>query len=110
MTKLRSTPFQNCTKNVINDGGADTLGNILCEKMARFYQRDPPLDDPKISDGITIGFYHSECGNEWTATGNPASPLKGSRKLCCIRDEETDRFLQVLCSKERTIDNALLTC
>ena len=43
MSKLRSTPFQNCTKNVINDGGADTLGNILCEKMARFYRRQPPL-------------------------------------------------------------------
>ena len=55
MTKLRSTPFQNCTKNVINDGGADTLGNILCEKMARFYQRDPPLNNTKIYDGITIG-------------------------------------------------------
>lgn len=105
MTKLRSTPFQNCTKNVINDGGADTLGNILCEKMARFYDGEPPLDQMK--KGITIGFYHSECGKEWVPTGNPASPLTGARRLCCIKDESSQRFLQVDC---RGSQQPLLTC
>ena len=105
MSKLRSTPFQNCTKNVINDGGADTLGNILCEKMARFYRRQPPLD--QMEDGITIGFYHSECGKEWTPTGNPASPLKAARKLCCVKDEDSDRFLHVNCKGPK---NPSLTC
>ena len=41
MLKLRSTPFNSCAKNVINDGGNDTIGNILCEKISKF---DPPLD------------------------------------------------------------------
>ena len=54
MTKLRSTPYQNCTKNVINDGGANTLGNILCQKLARFYNGKPPLE--KMESGVQVNF------------------------------------------------------
>ena len=34
MLKLRSTPFNSCAKNVINEGGDDTIGNKLCEKIS----------------------------------------------------------------------------
>ena len=101
MTKLRATPLKNCTKNVLNDGGADTLGNILCSKLAWNYNGNPPLD--QMQDGVEIGFYHSECEKEWTPTGNPEGPLKVPRKLCCIKDEPTGRFLHVKCrGKNRT--------
>ena len=31
MLKLRSEPFDSCAKNVINEGGEDTVGNVMCE-------------------------------------------------------------------------------
>ena len=54
MTKLRSTPFTNCTKNVLNDGGIDTFGNILCGKMAKFYKGDLPYEEINKNGGIRV--------------------------------------------------------
>ena len=54
MTKLRSTPFTNCTKNVLNDGGIDTFGNILCGKMAKFYQGELPYEEINKAGGIRV--------------------------------------------------------
>ena len=57
MTKLRSTPFTNCTKNVLNDGGIDTFGNILCGKMAKFYQGELPYEEINKAGGIRVSQY-----------------------------------------------------
>ena len=58
MTKLRSTPFTNCTKNVLNDGGIDTFGNILCGKMAKFYKGDLPYEEINKNGGIRVSTLH----------------------------------------------------
>ena len=60
MTKLRSTPYSNCTKNVLNDGGADgsridTFGNLLCGRLAKYYGNNPPLDEIN-KKGIRVRF------------------------------------------------------
>lgn len=105
MLKLRSTPFDSCAKNVINEGGDDTVGNILCEKVSLFYNKDIPFDE--LAKGIKIGFHHSECGSEWKPTGNPQGPLRYPKRLCCIQDESSGRMLQVAC---RGPKNPILSC
>ena len=52
MLKLRSTPFNSCAKNVINEGGDDTIGNKLCEKISQFYGNDPPIT--ALNKGIKV--------------------------------------------------------
>jgi len=100
MLKLRSEPFDSCAKNVINEGGEDTVGNVMCEMITEFYsEEDIPVAE--LNRGIKIGFYHSECGSDWVPTGNPQGPLRAPKRLCCIKDEESGRFLQVACRGPR---------
>ena len=40
MLKLRSEPFGSCAKNVINEGGEDTVGNVMCEMITEFYSEE----------------------------------------------------------------------
>ena len=40
MLKLRSEPFNSCAKNVINEGGEDTVGNVMCNMITEFYSED----------------------------------------------------------------------
>jgi len=40
MLKLRSEPFDSCAKNVINEGGEDTVGNVMCEMITEFYSEE----------------------------------------------------------------------
>ena len=57
MTKLRSTPFTTCTKNDSNDADIDTFGNILCGKMAKFYQGELPYEEINKAGGIRVSQY-----------------------------------------------------
>ena len=43
MLKLRSEPFDSCAKNVINEGGEDTVGNVMCNMITEFYSEDDTI-------------------------------------------------------------------
>jgi len=105
MLKLRSEPFNSCAKNVINEGGEDTVGNVMCNMITEFYSEDDiPVWQQMVAAlnrGIKIGFYHSECGSDWVPTGNPQGPLRAPKRLCCIKDPESGKFLQVSCRGDR---------
>jgi len=40
MLKLRSDSFDSCAKNVINQNGNDTVGNIMCTTITDLYSED----------------------------------------------------------------------
>ncbi len=36
MTKLKDIPLDGCERNIINENGSDTIGNVLCDRINRF--------------------------------------------------------------------------
>ena len=48
MTKLKDVPLDGCERNIINENGSDTIGNVLCDRITRFL---PGVD--KITD-VTV--------------------------------------------------------
>lgn len=85
MSKLRQTPFDSCSKNIVNERGTQTFGNILCDRINRFYQGNPPQD---AITNIKLGFFHSECGSDWEPTNNLGDNLNAPDLLCCQRGQE----------------------
>ena len=56
MLKLRSEPFDSCAKNVINEGGEDTVGNVMCEMITEFYsEEDIPVAE--LNRGIKVSHW-----------------------------------------------------
>jgi hypothetical protein len=36
MSKLKDVPLDGCERNIINEHGSKTIGNVLCDRINRF--------------------------------------------------------------------------
>ena len=48
MTKLKSVPLDGCERNIINEDGSDTIGNVLCDRISRFLPGINEIKDVQV--------------------------------------------------------------
>lgn len=49
MTKLKDVPLDGCERNIINEDGSDTIGNVLCDRISRFLPTIDELRDVEVN-------------------------------------------------------------
>jgi len=86
LAKFKSTPLDSCDKNLVNTKAGGTIGDYLCGQVRRWLKNDAEF---KVNgkDNITIPFYYSQCGEDWTpVTDGETGALYTDEKLCCSPD------------------------
>jgi len=48
MTKLKNVPLDGCERNIINEDGSDTIGNVLCDRISRFLPGINEIKDVQV--------------------------------------------------------------
>jgi hypothetical protein len=51
MTKLKDVPLDGCERNIINENGSDTIGNVLCDRINRFLPGIDRITDVTVHNG-----------------------------------------------------------
>jgi len=90
MTNPATRPLDSCEKNIINEEGDLTLGDMLCQNLIKSGWIAP--SNPRETKDMTISFQYSFCNSGWKPITDGTSPLVMKEKLCCKTKGDKYRF------------------
>jgi len=62
MTKLKDIPLDGCERNIINENGSDTIGNVLCDRINRFLPGINKIENVQVNPRLLRrSDCHTEC-------------------------------------------------
>ncbi len=76
MTKLKNVPLDGCERNIINEDGSDTIGNVLCDRISRFLPGINEIKDAKVVTEFLLNIFTSKNQTWMFILQNPGIPVK----------------------------------